>query len=366
MRGREKIEAFFVNALKKRVFSGASWAFSQWKNKGFERQIQNFGYTHEEESKKEIQNDIFFDLASLTKPLVTVLSLSHLLHQKKISLESTLSSFFPRYTKAGKKDIQLHHLLSHCSGLPAHSEYFWQLNKVPESQRKQQLLESILNEELLSHPNEKHVYSDLGYMLLGLIVEQASGKKLDQFWRENISVPLGIDKIIFFPGSQDLSNNSAATVHGPWSGKLLQGVVHDDNCRSLGGVCGHAGLFGTVEGVLYLCEAILNIIKERDTSPGFGNMSLQEWIKRIPGSNWCLGFDMPSRFGSSSGRYFSSRSIGHLGFTGVSFWIDLESEIILVLLTNRTLMSENSKDIKLFRPQFHNMVREYLERKRDV
>ena len=138
--------------------------------------------------------------------------------------------------------------------------------------------------------------------------------------------------------------------------KKLYGIVHDDNCRVLGGVAGHAGLFGTIDGVLSLCENILTGYNDQSTHPSFSNDNLRIVLEKQKNSSWTLGFDTPSPAASSSGRYFSKLSVGHLGFTGTSFWIDLQRGVCIVFLSNRTFFDGENERFKKVRPIVHDSI----------
>ena len=139
--------------------------------------------------------------------------------------------------------------------------------------------------------------------------------------------------------------------------------MHDENAYCLGGVAGHAGLFGTARGICDLLRALWNIHNGGDASVALAPSVVRAfWMRQnlVPESSWALGFDTPSAAGSSAGTRFSSRSIGHLGFTGTSFWMDLEREILVILLTNRVHPTRTNDRIKLFRPVFHDVVMDCL------
>jgi CubicO group peptidase (beta-lactamase class C family) len=154
----------------------------------------------------------------------------------------------------------------------------------------------------------------------------------------------------------------AATEDCPWRGRVLRGVVHDDNAYALGGYSGHAGLFGTVLD----CYAVVNLLREhyRGLREDYLKAStVRAFFTRqdiVIGSTWALGWDTPSKTGSSAGRYFSQKSVGHLGFTGTSLWMDLEKDVIVILLTNRVHPARANEEIKAFRPQLHDAIMKAL------
>jgi CubicO group peptidase (beta-lactamase class C family) len=348
----------FQEALQHGFFPGAGAGFLLDNEQRKEKKMWFFGYT-DQSRENEVQSSTFYDLASLTKPIVTVLSLLVLLEEKRIDLDSPLNSLIQRRVPCDKEKILLADLMAHSSGLPGYRQYYSELLNIQEIlARKERIVDLILTEELAYQTGSKHLYSDLGYILLGEIVEKISQIPLDIFWTEKVLRPLGLqEKLIFHPTGKGIrSELLAATEECPWSGKMLRGVVHDENCRAIGGVAGHAGLFGTLEGVLELCGHLLRQWRGEERHPSYSVTDLRKIFRRRDHSNWCCGFDTPSKHGSSSGRYFSEKTVGHLGFTGTSFWIDLAKGIAVVLLTNRVHPNRENEKIKRFRPLFHNTV----------
>jgi len=303
-----------------------------------------------------------FDLASLTKPLATTLAILALVEEGRIALADHLPALLEKKVPADKCSISLQQLLCHGSGLPAYHPYFEELATMGVAARREAMLERILTEPLAAPSGTRAVYSDLGFMLLGRIVEQQSGTSLDGFVRERIYQPLGLDDSLFFrplaeppPGGKSF----AATEDCPWRGRVLGGEVSDENTHVLGGVAGQAGLFGDVKSVVALAAFLLDCWKDRAVHPAWSNGLLSTFLARegsIPASTWALGFDTPSPTGSSAGSFFHPTSVGHLGFTGTSFWIDPTRDLAVVLLTNRVHPSRANELIKQFRPLFHNAV----------
>jgi CubicO group peptidase (beta-lactamase class C family) len=199
------------------------------------------------------------------------------------------------------------------------------------------------------------VYSDLGFMLLASILEQETGQDLSSFVTKNIYEPLKLtEDLLFSPREEQLRTALTREDDTP-------GLVNDLNARCLGGVSGHAGLFGTARGVRTMAEQFLLSLKGNEGifDPGI----MRFFCNRagfVPGCPRALGFDTPSEEGSTSGDKFSRDSIGHTGFTGVSLWIDIPREIVVVLLTNRVYMGESDFRIKTLRPLIHNTVMEFM------
>ena len=342
------------------MFSACSLGFYQHENGKKFRKIFNYGQAGLDAGKGRVSEETFFDLASLTKPLVTSLVFLLLADKKAIKFEDKLSKYF-KGIDSDKKQINLFHLLNHTSGLPAHKPYFQELEKLSIGSRKDYVVNRILSEKLDFFPGKKNNYSDLGFILLGCVLELVTGEKLDLFWEKNILQPMKIEKKLLFQ-KEIISNENiyAETGTCPWSKVKLRGLVHDDNCRALGGVTGHAGLFGTLLGLLTYVENISLEIQGNNNIFQFSKGTIKTFFERKKNTSWVNGFDTPSKSCSSSGKYFSDLSFGHLGFTGTSFWMDIKKGCGVVLLTNRVLCGEDLEPIRKLRPLIHNLVMRYL------
>jgi len=346
------------NGLSDGVFPGGAGGIIIDRHDIREHVVWTCGHT-DQERRREVQRTTLYDLASLTKPLVTVLSLLVLIENNRISWNTPLADLLQRSVPAEKKGISLTGLMRHSSGLPAYRPYYLGLLQIADEQlRKAKMVDWILDEPLEYAPGTKTIYSDLGFILLGHAVEQLTGEPLDAFWETNVALPLALEKkLLFSPNRKKISNSLVASTElCPWTQKMLRGEVHDENCRSVGGVAGHAGLFGTVEGVLSICGHLIRHWRGDVDHSHYSSGLLRHIFEYRPYSAWCYGFDTPSKDNSSSGQLFSSRSVGHLGFTGTSFWIDLERGVAVVLLTNRVHPSRANEKIRRFRPLFHNTV----------
>lgn len=353
----QRLCAIFSYHLDKAAFPGAAVGISLWSGYKYSSFIFYYGLAQAFPIRISLTRETVFDLASLTKPLATVPTLLSLMKEGKLSWNTNLDQIFPGKIPDGKKNITIKQLMSHCSGLPAHREYYKEILKVKECDRKKILFKWIIEEKLLYPSGTDFVYSDLGFMLLGFIIEKISAKNLEEYVREKIYRPLGLHNSLFFAEKQkEYGQIYAATSVCPWTAEMLSGRVHDDNCRAMGGVGGHAGLFGTIDGVVQWCEHLLSQIKDRERHPFYENEMLRQAVTPEDGSPWTSGFDTPSATGSSSGKFFSPSSFGHLGYTGTSFWIDPQKELSIVLLTNRIHQGSNNELIRKFRPIFHDTV----------
>ena len=174
---------------------------------------------------------------------------------------------------------------------------------------------------------------------------------------DEIYQPLGLKNLFFISNNLAKTRNSfAATENCPWRNKIVEGQVHDENAYVVGGIEGHAGLFGTADNVHRLLAELLSIYYGERKSKIFHQDLLKHFFKRLPGTDKALGFDTPSLTESSCGHHFSENSVGHLGFTGTSFWMDLERSVIVILLTNRVHPSRKNEGIKKLRPEIHDAV----------
>ena len=303
-----------------------------------------------------------FDLASLTKPLATTLAVMHLVQRGLLVLDQPCCVYWSDFFKGEKASITVRHLLGHSSGLPAWQPYYLLLKDMPGQERRKAALEEwMAREPLLSPPGERACYSDIGFMVLQGVLERVAQTTLDRYLEASIWKPLSVKGLFFNPTQQPLTEAKyAATELCPWRGRLLVGHVHDDNAYAIGGVAGHAGLFGSADAVWNLLQNLFFIETGVIDDGPFESSLVKKFFERQKGTDWALGFDTPAEVGSSAGRYFSPESVGHLGFTGTSFWMDRRKGIIVILLTNRVHPSRHNGRIKAFRPLLHDAVMEHI------
>ena len=314
----------------------------------------------------KVQTNTIYDLASLTKPLVTVSSLLLLVQEERLDLSRTLDSLLEETKNFPLGQISIQDLLSHQSGLPAWRPFYQVFPPVLPSgaeslqQRKLAILEMILKEPIDRASSSTRVYSDLGYMVLGFVIERVTGQSLVDFSRHNLFHPLQADELVFgiYDVNADVSGQIAPTEEDPWRGRLLQGEVHDANAAALEGIAGHAGLFGTAEAVGRITKAWLDSYLGKLSI--FRQEAVRQFVNAQTGTSWVLGWDTPSQ-PSSSGQWFSPQSFGHLGFTGTSIWIDPIRELEVIFLSNRVHPTRDNQAIKAFRPQLHDVIIQELE-----
>jgi CubicO group peptidase (beta-lactamase class C family) len=315
--------------------------------------------------------DAIYDLASLTKVLSTTTLAALAVGRGELELESRV----PPELAVGEYRPRLCDLLEHSSGLVAHREFFYEPWSLGIGQREE-LLAALREVPPGAPAGERAVYSDLGFILLGAWLEQLGGARLDELFADQIAGPLGLAHEVFYGGGQPLARDDVAAtevydarLHAGerqhWYGireaagqAVACGLVHDDNCLVMGGVAGHAGLFGSAAGVLGVARAWL----ERRL-PGLDAQTCARLWQRfttpssVPGSTRRLGFDGPSPDGSgSTGDALSQRAVGHLGFTGTSLWIDPGQGSIYVLLTNRVHPTREEPRIRELRREFHALA----------
>ena len=308
-----------------------------------------------------------FDLASLTKPLATTLAVARLVDMGRIALDEPVSTWLPVLRGTDKAGITSRQLLTHRGGLPAHRLFYMSLKKMPVHSRKLAVLRFLRDVQILYSPGQKSLYSDLGFMLLCRLVEQVAGCPMDRFLADEIYGPLGIGDLFFIDlhAGQRPRRPFAATELCPVRNRLLMGEVHDDNAWFAGGVDGHAGLFGTAEAIFTLLRELTTEKMELSEKKLFSAVVLSGMLKGDPALPFTLGFDRPAAEHSSAGNYFSTDTVGHLGFTGTSFWMDLKTETIVVLLTNRVHPFRWQNRLKDFRPRIHDRIMRHFQNHED-
>jgi CubicO group peptidase (beta-lactamase class C family) len=323
-------------------------------------------------------DDTVYDVASLTKAVVTsVLVMREIDHggQGGLSLTEAVAARIPELAEgdrdARRAAITVRQLLAHASGLPAHRP-FWKSAAAAASERWAISLMAA-REPLEYPPGEKSVYSDLGFILLGWLLERTSGLRLDVQADRAIFQPLGLESTTFVnladaeARARLLANRSvAATQLCPQRKRVVLGEVDDLNAYAMGGIAGHAGLFSTARDLSAIAAALVAAWKGADRGPlGLGRDAVREmWTPAgVPSSTWRLGWDGPAAQGSQAGRRLSRQAVGHLAFTGCSLWIEPERETWIVLLSNRVHPEVPSDDrFKRFRPTVHDAVMEALGR----
>ncbi|MBS1802965.1 MAG: beta-lactamase family protein [Acidobacteria bacterium] len=314
-------------------------------------------FTFEREARS-IRPETVFDIASLTKVVATT-GIAMLLFQRgELHLDTPVGEFLPgfvigRSSSELARRVTLRHLLAHNSGLPGYVEFFRRETTASG------LLRACLALPIEATPGERFEYSDPGFILLGKALEILNRDSLSAATRKEIFEPLGMNATCYRPARPRWDDIPPTEIDEAFRQRRVQGEVQDENAWVLDGVAGHAGVFSNVPDLLRFSASVLSSL--RDGSGIFESKTVELFAERQSptGTSRALGWDTPSP-DSSAGRYFSEHSIGHLGYSGCSIWIDLEASIAAVLLTNRTWPDRRNQAIRQVRPMFHDAVRESL------
>jgi beta-N-acetylhexosaminidase len=343
-----------ARALSDRAFPGGVLAVG-YKD---ELIVHEFGRQTYDANSPAVNVDTIYDAASLTKPVVTSTLIALQVEAGRIGLDLPVSRYIPEWNDGPNPDwrkaVTVRNLLTHTSGLPAHKDYFLSLHS------KREYIGALCREPLEYAPGTKTVYSDLGFILLGEILERMTGKAVDQLAREQIFAPLGMTNTYFNPPKNLLDRIAPTENDTTYRKQLVHGVAHDENAYAMGGVAGHAGMFTTAGDLAVFCQMMLNggiyghhRLFNRATIAQFTAAEV------ISGNARTLGWMAPTP-PSSSGSYFSPRSYGHLGYSGTSMWIDPDRQLFVILLTNRVYPTRENNKITAVRPAVHDAVVESL------
>ncbi len=303
-----------------------------------------------------------FDLASLTKPIATTTLLAQAVAAGHIDLSAPLQHYLAdaRGTPCGQ--FRVRDLLCHTSGWPAWLDYFAATTGFASHQRLAEVRHLVLTTQPVAETGVQAVYSDLGFMALGWMLEATAGQPLSDLFARQIAKPLNIH-VGYRPMAavQPLEPLVATEIWSPRcsDGLPLQGVVHDDNCAALGGVAGHAGLFGAAHDVAVWAQQWLSAHAGDPVSLGLDPSLVRAWTAAagVAGSNWRHGWDSPTQPGSTAGSLAPADSFGHLGFTGTSVWLAPSADVAAVLLTNRVHPDRSATGpIKTFRLEMYDLL----------
>lgn len=389
---KKKVEKLMEEGIERGIYSGAVLGTAS-KDKQF--YLKAVGHSRLKPDSRPLKEDDIFDLASLTKPTVTATGILYLVQEGKISLDESVANYLEdlKYTK--KKQITFRHLLTHTSGLPG-----W-LPTYAIANSREEAIKLIKDIDLIYSPGERVEYSDLGFMLLGHLIEKITDKVLEEFAAENIFDPLNMEDTFYKAYSKkDLDHNrivynerDSLTEKGMcarggysfdgWREGFEPGYPNDGNCRySFNCVSGHAGLFSKVEDMLVFGQnwlksilgeqsllapavarlAVKNHTKDLKANKGLGWFIVDNGLKNVGGTfhtssevTFKLTSPYPQVVPNSSGELFSDQAFGHTGFTGTSLWIDPERNLIIVFLTNR-LHPKASTGIQNIRARINNLI----------
>jgi len=278
-----------------------------------------------------------YDVASLSKVIGTTTAVMVLYDEKKIDLDAPVFRYLPAFSGGLKDEVTVRELLTHRSGLPAGRD-LWRKARSPQEAR-----DMVLETPLEYRPDAAYIYSDLGADVLGMIVEEISGQRLDQFLAERVFGPLGMHDTFYRP-ADSLRYRIAPTEVTPPRGYPLRGEVHDENAYALGGIAGHAGLFSTAADLSIFAQMMLNH-GSYDGVQVISDSTVSLFTRRTAGHR-ALGWDTADG-DYGSGKYLTERAYGHTGFTGTSIWIDPDREMFVVLLTNRVHAAKAQRPAKI-------------------
>jgi CubicO group peptidase (beta-lactamase class C family) len=357
--GLEEVDRLLESAIASRAFPGAVLAVGR---QGRLVRFRAYGRLSYDPTAGPVRTDTVYDMASLTKVVVTTTVAMMLVDEGRLSLNVPVASFVPGFRGGGKDQVRVEQLLTHSGGL------LWWAPLYEELRGRPAYLERILEMDLDYEPGTRSVYSDLGIILLAEVLERVAGKPLETVARRRIFEPLEMAETRYRP-PVTLRPRIAPTERDPWRGRVLVGEVHDENAFALGGVAPHAGLFSTAGDVARFAQTLLNggeLEGHRLVSP----TTVERFTRRagVAGSTRALGWDTPTNGEdprssvpgepgySSAGSLLSSGSFGHTGFTGTSMWMDPERELFVVLLTNRVHPSRENRQISGVRSRLADAV----------
>ena len=332
------------DAVRDRAFPGAvvevgSSAGPVWRHAA--------GVLSYEDGEAAAALDTVFDLASLTKVLATTTVLMRLVDAGRVALGDRVRDRLDDWRGGDRETVTVADLLEHAGGLTAHLPFFRDHRGRADYER------AVCTLPLEYPPRTRSIYSDLGFILLAFIAADAGGAPLDAQFDEIVG-ELGLGDLRFRPPAAWRAR-TAPTEVDPWRGRLLRGEVHDENGWALGGVAGHAGLFGTAPAVGRFARAVLETLRGRPRVARPETCARFVRRTRVPGSSRALGWDT-MLVTSSCGRSLSPVAFGHTGFTGTSLWLDPAQDLYVVLLTNRVHPTRTNEAILPVRPAVHDAV----------
>jgi len=363
--GLDAVDAVVAAGVSAKAFPGAVLAVGYG---GTLAHLRAFGRLSYDPDAAPVAADTLYDLASLTKVVITTTLSMILFDEGKLDLEARVHSFFPAFSGPAKERVTIRQLLTHSGGL------LWWAPLYKELEGKKAYVERIVSMDLDYEPGTKSVYSDLGIILLGDILERLGGAPFGEMARVRVIQPLDMADTQYRPPAE-LVPRIAPTERDPWRGRMIRGEVHDENAFALGGVAPHAGLFSTASDLSHLSQMLLDG-GSFDGRRIVSRATVELFTERagVAGSSRALGWDTPGdgegersstpgQAGySSAGSLFSPRSFGHTGFTGTSMWMDPERDLYVILLTNRVHPTRENNKIAAVRSQVADAVVHALER----
>lgn len=344
-----KVDEVINRAIKDSAFPGAQLLVAK---DGMIVYKKAYGFFDYGIYSKPVDNGTLHDLASVTKVMATTNAVMKLIDENRMSLDDLVVKYIPEFGQSGKKGITLHNLLVHNSGLPAWRRFY------EFCQTSQCVLDSVYATGLVYRTGDSTIYSDLGLITMGKVIEKVVGTTLDRYVDSVFFRPLGMANTMYNPPGSLLPRIAPTEVDSFWQKTFLpvKGRVHDENAATLGGVSGHAGLFSTSIDLAIMMQMLLNngvyegkrYLKEE---------TIRRFTTRQPGgSSRAFGWDTRSEGRSFSGSLTSMNTFLHTGFTGTSVVCDPDKKVIVILLTNRVYPTRNNTKIFRVRPEVHDAV----------
>lgn len=342
------VDKLMETAIADSVFPGAVLLFGKDDKILYNKAFGNFTY---DKNSTRISINSIFDLASVSKVVSTTSAAMILVGEGKLNLDDPVVNYLPEFNKNGKDKVTIRNLLLHNSGLVAFKKYY------DEYSTGEEVINDIMNDSLNNTPGEKFIYSDLGMITLQKVIERISKESLDTFIKEKLFDPLGMNQTLYNPSNEIKMNCVPTELDDFWRMRLLQGEVHDERAYMLNGVAGHAGLFSTAVDLSKFVIMIMNngIVNNKQI---IQTDIIDEWTtQQSEQSSRGLGWDTKSVEGySSAGSNFSKNAFGHTGYTGTSIWIDKDSGLFVILLSNRVHPTRTNRKITKFRPIIHDAI----------
>jgi CubicO group peptidase (beta-lactamase class C family) len=357
------------NSISQKYFPGAQLIIGSSKEIIYEKYYGHYTY---EPDADNISSSSLYDIASVTKVIATTSAVMKLYDEGKIKLDDKVSDYFPDFAANNKGNITILNLLVHNSGLKAWVPFY------KSCTCKDDIIKYICGISLEYPTGSKFIYSDLNFIILGVIVEKISGVSLNDYCKDNIFKPLGMEHTLFQP-SDDLKKFTVPTEYDSnWRKRQLNGEVHDEAASLMGGVSGNAGLFSNARELFSLTQMLANngkyynpytrgLKEERMFSEATVKLFTQKYETSAYDNTRALGWDTKQpplgSYRSQCGELISENCFGHTGYTGTSIWCDRDRDIIIIFLTNRVYPSRDNNGIKETRPELHNLIIKTLSNK---
>ncbi len=357
-----KVDNLILNGIVSRSFPGAGLIIGNEKEILYEKYYGSYTY---DADGRGVTEESMFDIASLTKVIATTSAIMKLYESGELSLDEKVSSYLPEFAQNGKENITVRNLLLHNSGLKA-----W----MPFTQfctTRKQVIDTIMSTGLEYETGKAYVYSDLNFIVLGLIAEKLTGVSLAIDCEKEIFEPLRMEYTLFNPSEKVRQLCMPTEYDGSWRKKQLQGEVHDESASLMGGVSGNAGLFSTPRDLYKFMRVLLNKgeyynpysrglkdeqLFKKETVELFTTKYETDEYRNTRALGWDTKQDPIGSYRSACGELISENCFGHTGFTGTSVWCDTDRKIIIIFLTNRVFPERGNNGIREIRPELHNLI----------